>query len=134
MLLPGTEARLQPREAEVHDGDEEEGGLPWWLQAIFTGIISASAGLVLKISYSAQKRRKELYRKISDSFDRIDNLEKFFQDKLGAEEWAKLEVPFKQYQNNEISSKKLIKQSKKSVGKRFIELFVKPKPKKRKKT
>ncbi len=114
--------------------DEEEEGLPWWLQAIFTGIISATAGLVIKMSYSAHKRKKELYRKVSDSFDRIDNLEIFLQDKLGTEEWAKLKGPIQQYQNHEISSKKLIKESKKSVGKRFIELFIRPKPKKRMKS
>ncbi|TFG09831.1 MAG: hypothetical protein EU535_08745, partial [Promethearchaeota archaeon] len=130
---------LEPTKPTTDDDDddtktqEEEEGLPWWLQAVFTGIISASAGLVIKMSYSAHKRKKELYRKVSDSFDRIDNLETFLQDKLGAEEWAKLKEPIQQYQNHEISSKKLIKESKKSVGKRFIELFVRPKPKKRKK-
>ncbi|MFW9899609.1 MAG: hypothetical protein ACFFDO_10170, partial [Candidatus Thorarchaeota archaeon] len=112
-------------------GTEEEGGLPWWLQAIFTGIISASAGLILKISYSAHKKRKELYRKISDNLDRVDNIEKFLQDNLGLEDWAKLKDSLEKYKNHEISSKELVKQSKKSVGKRFLHLFIKPKKRKK---
>ncbi|MFX1384367.1 MAG: hypothetical protein ACFFBP_18175, partial [Promethearchaeota archaeon] len=115
------------------DDDGEEEGLPWWLQAIFTGMISASAGLVIKISYSAHKRRKELYRKISDNLDRIDNIEKFLQDRLGFEDWAKLKESLEKYQKHEISSKQLVKQSKKSVGKKFMHIFMKPKHKKKKK-
>jgi len=63
----------------------------------------------------------------------LDNIEKFLQDRLGFEDWNKLKESLEKYRKNEISSKQLVKQSKKSVGKKFMHLFVKPKPKKKKK-
>jgi hypothetical protein len=99
------------------------GRFPWWLQAIFTGIISASAGLVIKISYSRYKRRKELMNKISDQLDKIDNIEQFLKDKLGFKEWQKLQEPLNQYQKQVIDQRDLIKMAKKELGDRFMELF-----------
>ncbi|TXT62261.1 MAG: hypothetical protein BAJALOKI1v1_990006 [Promethearchaeota archaeon] len=105
-------------------GAEEESGLPWWLQAVFTGMISASAGLVIKISYSTHKRRKELYRKIGENFNKIENIEKFLQEKLGFEEWQKLQDAWQKYKKNEISQKELIKSGRKRLGKRFMDIFI----------
>jgi parallel beta-helix repeat protein len=108
---------------------EDEEALPWWLQAAFTGMISASAGLVIKISYSAHKRRKQLYRKIAENFNKIENIEKFLRQRLEFEDWKKLQDSWQQYKNNEISQKELIKSGRKRVGKRFTEIFTSNKSK-----
>ncbi|TFF90673.1 MAG: hypothetical protein EU548_01810 [Promethearchaeota archaeon] len=107
-------------------GNPSGGGtepFPWWLQAILTGIISATAGLVIKISYSRYKKRKELLEKISEQLDKVDDIEKFLKDKLGFEEWQKLQEPLNQYQKQAIDQKDLIKRAKKELGDQFMELF-----------
>ena len=96
---------------------------PWWLQAIFTGLISATVGLVIKVSYSRYKKRKELMEKISEQLDKVDNIEQFLKDKLGYEEWQRLQEPLNQYQKRAIDQKDLIKKAKKELGDRFMELF-----------
>jgi hypothetical protein len=100
-----------------------DAGFPWWLQAIFTGLISATVGLVIKISYSRYKKRKELMEKISEQLDKVDNIEQFLKEKLGYEEWQRLQEPLNQYQKRAIDQKDLIKKAKKELGERFMELF-----------
>jgi hypothetical protein len=103
--------------------DDENGGLPWWLQAIFTGMISAAAGLVIKISYSRYKKRKELLEEISSKLDKIDNIEQFLKQRLGYEEWQKLQAPLNEYKKQKITEKELIKTAKKELGDRFMDIF-----------
>ncbi|MBD3212398.1 MAG: hypothetical protein GF311_07305 [Candidatus Lokiarchaeota archaeon] len=107
----------------VGNPDDGNGGLPWWLQAIFTGMISAAAGLVIKISYSRYKKRKELLEEISRKLDKIDNIEQFLKQRLGYEEWQKLQAPLNEYKEQKITEKELIKTAKKELGDRFMDIF-----------
>ncbi len=108
--------------------------MPWWLRAVITGAISASAGLVIKIAYSSRKRRKELYDKIGESMTKIDNIEKFLETKLGYDEYNKLKDPLLKYKEREISHREFVKAGKKSVGDKFVEIFAIAPPKKKKKS
>ncbi|MFX0070056.1 MAG: nitrous oxide reductase family maturation protein NosD [Candidatus Hermodarchaeota archaeon] len=107
--------------------DKEEDDVDWIVRAAIGGAISAGVGLAIKQSYSSAKKRRILMDKTIDNFDRIDNVEHFLKDKLGYEEWEKLQDPWERYKKREITKKDFIKQSKKTVGDRFTELF---KPKK----
>jgi len=103
-----------------------EEDFPWWLRAILTGIISASAGLVLKVTYSVHKHRKEFLRKVAENMERIDNIEKFLKTKLGTD-WSKFQESWDKYQKQEITQKKLIKEGRKNIGKKFVDVFTKSK-------
>jgi hypothetical protein len=107
----------------IGNPDQGDEGLPWWLQAIFTGMISAAAGLVIKISYSRYKKRKELLEQISKKLDKVENIEQFLKERLGYDEWQKLQEPISKYKNQKISEKDLIKTAKKELGDRFMEIF-----------
>lgn len=114
------------------EGTEEE-GYPWYIQAAMTGAVSAAVGLVIKQVYSSTKKRRLILEKIHENFAKVENLEKFLKDSLDYEAWQRLEEPWKQYQNEEITERKLIKKAKKSLGKRFTELFI-PHKKSRRRT
>ncbi len=119
----------EPADKEDDAAAVEDEGLPWWLQAMFTGMISASAGLIIKITYSTQKKRKELLRNVTETFDKIENIEEFLKEKLNFEEWQKFQEPWEKYLKNEIDSKSLIKRGRKFIGKPFVEIFLKPRKK-----
>jgi len=100
-----------------------EDDMPWWLRAVLTGAISATVGLFIKQAYSSRKKRNQMIERMSEEIEKIDNLGKFLQSNLSKEEWAGMEVAWKQYQGREITQKDLIKQGKKSVGDRFASLL-----------
>ncbi len=112
---------------------EDEEGLPWYIQAAMTGAVSASVGLIIKQSYSSAKKRRIILEKIHENFARVDNLEKFLKDKLTYEDWEKIQEAWQKYQNDEITERQMIKESKKTLGKRFTELFI-PHKKSRRRT
>ncbi len=95
-------------------GDDEEELMPWYIQAALTGAVSASVGLVIKQTYSSAKKRKVILEKIHENFSKVENLENFLKDKLAFEEWEKIQGSWKQYQNDEITERQLIKKSKKT--------------------
>jgi heme oxygenase len=99
-----------------------------------TGAVSATAGLIIKQVYSSAKKRRIILEKIHENFAKVENLEKFLKDNLDYESWQRLEEPWKQYQSEEITERKLIKKAKSSLGKRFTELFIPHKKSRRKRT
>lgn len=115
------------------DDAVEEEGYPWYIQAAMTGAVSATAGLIIKQVYSSAKKRRLILEKIHENFAKVENLERFLKDNLDYEAWQRFEEPWKQYQSEEITERKFIKKAKKSLGKRFTELFI-PHKKSRRRT
>ncbi|MBY8981454.1 MAG: hypothetical protein KGD57_00775, partial [Candidatus Lokiarchaeota archaeon] len=116
-------AGTDPLNPESHPS---QGGIdiPWYLQALLGGIISATVGIAIKITYSRFKKRQQLLSKMLFRIKKIDNIESFLKEKLGYKEWLKLKEPLEQYQNREINSKALIKRGKKELGDKFMDAFI----------
>ena len=112
---------------------EEEELMPWYIQAAMTGAVSATAGLIIKQVYSSAKKRRIILEKIHENFAKVENLEKFLKENLDYESWQRFEEPWKQYQSEEITERKLIKKAKSTLGKQFTELFI-PHKKSRRRT
>lgn len=106
-----------------NEDDSSDDGMPWWLRAALTGAISATVGLIIKQTYSARKKRKEMYEKMERKLQQIDNMQKFFREKLPDEDWNKLKDAYRKYEQREISKRDFIKEGRKSVGDRFISIF-----------
>ena len=111
-------------EAEADDDDwRSQEGVPAWFQTIFTGIISAFACFIIIIFYNEYRRRKELFRKILENVEKVENIMAFLKEKLDNKDWSKIQELLEKYQKRRITSKDLIKEGRKIIGQRFVNLF-----------
>ncbi|MHA1300993.1 MAG: hypothetical protein ACTSO9_16355, partial [Candidatus Helarchaeota archaeon] len=86
-IVIGKDTALDGGDDDDDSSSSEKEELPWWLRAVLTGAISAIVGITIKQVYSTKKKNSELFAKMSERLDKIENLEKFLEKNLSAEEW-----------------------------------------------
>jgi len=102
--------------------------IPWWLQAIIGGIISAATGLFIKIGYTkiSKKRMAQNFTKIEETIDQIDNLKEHLMVALGPK-WNQIKDSFKEYNEGYIGKGEFIKRGQEILGRKFNKaLLIKP--------
>ncbi len=98
--------------------------IPFWLQAIVGGVVSAIAGIVIKVTYSKTKvkRKAIIYNRIEKNIDKIDNLKEHLMIHLGLK-WEKFKDTHKEYNEGHIGKGEFIKRGMEIIGKKFIKAF-----------
>ncbi len=123
----GNEHSISVTVTKGEEGDDDEKaveGLPWYIQAVLTGAISAMVGVSIKMTYSTRKKKKGLVEQVRLKMRKIENNEQFLRENLGKVDFGKIKEAWLQFDEREITQEDFIRKGMKALGNKFTDPFL----------
>ncbi|MBD3351130.1 MAG: hypothetical protein GF364_06560 [Candidatus Lokiarchaeota archaeon] len=107
--------------------DDGSDGMPFWMKAVLSGIISAAVSLFIKQTYTIRKKKKEKTDEILEVLEDKEEIYLYVKRCLKREDWKEVQDIWADYANDIIKLKKAIEKSNKTLGISFYKAIIRKK-------